>query len=156
MQGSVSFQPAGESDWVQAVPNRPMTTGDSCGRIKVRERSGTQVYRDPFSRQHRFLVSQPGRSHHADPAHVGSLNINVQRLNRNNVFEVDTPNQAFRFPARTLPGKASGDGNDTVVSVREGEGESTAAVDLHPACRREARSAVRVAQRRRGENRRPR
>src|SRR5271166_6278254 len=28
LQGSVSFQPAGESDWVQAVPNRPMTTGD--------------------------------------------------------------------------------------------------------------------------------
>src|SRR6266581_2946036 len=28
MQGSVSFQPAGESEWVQAVPNRPMTTGD--------------------------------------------------------------------------------------------------------------------------------
>jgi hypothetical protein len=28
MEGSVSFQPAGETDWVQAVPNRPMTTGD--------------------------------------------------------------------------------------------------------------------------------
>src|SRR5712692_369063 len=29
MQGSVSFQPAGESEWVQAVPNRPLTTGDT-------------------------------------------------------------------------------------------------------------------------------
>src|SRR5215470_10406320 len=28
LQGSVSFQPAGESDWVEAVRNRPMTTGD--------------------------------------------------------------------------------------------------------------------------------
>ena len=28
MEGSVSFQPAGETDWVGAVPNRPMTTGD--------------------------------------------------------------------------------------------------------------------------------
>src|ERR1039457_4452393 len=28
IEGSVSFQPAGETDWVQAVPNRPMTTGD--------------------------------------------------------------------------------------------------------------------------------
>src|SRR6266853_1520024 len=28
LQGSVSFQPAGESDWVQAVSNWPMTTGD--------------------------------------------------------------------------------------------------------------------------------
>src|SRR5271168_5384428 len=28
LQGSVSFQPAGETDWVGAVPNRPMSTGD--------------------------------------------------------------------------------------------------------------------------------
>src|ERR1039457_2196292 len=28
IQGSVSFQPAGESEWVDAVPNRPMSTGD--------------------------------------------------------------------------------------------------------------------------------
>src|SRR5215471_13172344 len=27
-QGSVSFRPAGEDDWVSAVPNRPMVTGD--------------------------------------------------------------------------------------------------------------------------------
>ena len=28
MQGSVSFQPSGESEWVQAAQNRPLTTGD--------------------------------------------------------------------------------------------------------------------------------
>src|SRR5258708_30713809 len=28
MEGSISFQPAGESEWVQAVSNRPLTTGD--------------------------------------------------------------------------------------------------------------------------------
>src|SRR5579864_2309458 len=27
--GSVSFQPGGEGDWVQAVQNRPLTTGDN-------------------------------------------------------------------------------------------------------------------------------
>src|SRR5579862_8924441 len=27
-QGSVSFRPAGEDDWVTGVPNRPMVTGD--------------------------------------------------------------------------------------------------------------------------------
>ena len=27
-QGSVSFRPAGEDDWVTAVPNRPLVTGD--------------------------------------------------------------------------------------------------------------------------------
>ena len=29
IQGSVSFQPGGEGDWVDAVPNRPLTTGDN-------------------------------------------------------------------------------------------------------------------------------
>ena len=28
LQGSVSFQPAGETEWVGAVPNRPMSSGD--------------------------------------------------------------------------------------------------------------------------------
>src|ERR1700756_3182826 len=28
LEGSVSFQPAGEPDWVQPVANRPITTGD--------------------------------------------------------------------------------------------------------------------------------
>src|SRR5215469_15856580 len=28
LQGSVSLEPAGESDWVEAAPNRPMTIGD--------------------------------------------------------------------------------------------------------------------------------
>ena len=28
-QGSVTFQPGGEGDWVAAVPNRPLTSGDN-------------------------------------------------------------------------------------------------------------------------------
>ena len=28
-QGAVSFQPGGEGDWVTAVPNRPLTSGDN-------------------------------------------------------------------------------------------------------------------------------
>lgn len=50
----------------------------------------------------------------------------MRRLDRDDVFEIDTPNQAFSV---TQPGsyrvKASEDGNYTVVSVRQGEGEST-------------------------------
>jgi hypothetical protein len=29
LTGSISFQPAGEGDWVAAIPNRPLTTGDN-------------------------------------------------------------------------------------------------------------------------------
>src|SRR5262249_56193042 len=29
VQGAVSFQPGGQGDWLDAVPNRPLTTGDN-------------------------------------------------------------------------------------------------------------------------------
>ncbi len=29
VQGTVSFQPGGQGDWLAAVPNRPLTTGDN-------------------------------------------------------------------------------------------------------------------------------
>ena len=29
VQGAVSFQPDGQGDWLDAVPNRPLTTGDN-------------------------------------------------------------------------------------------------------------------------------
>ena len=46
LRGSVSFQPAGESDWVSAVPNRPMTTADRLwadddGRAEIQLGSAT-------------------------------------------------------------------------------------------------------------------
>ncbi|HST11538.1 MAG TPA: DUF6600 domain-containing protein, partial [Terriglobales bacterium] len=56
----------------------------------------------------------------------GALDVSVRRLDRGSVFEVDTPNQAL---TALQPGRyrieASEDGNDTVVTIREGEGEST-------------------------------
>ena len=56
----------------------------------------------------------------------GALNIRVRRLNRDDIFEIDTPNQAFSvFQPGSYRVEASQDGRDTVVSVREGEGEST-------------------------------
>jgi len=56
----------------------------------------------------------------------GSLNITVRRLGSDDVFEVDTPNQAFSIyqPGR-YRAEASEDGYSTVISVREGGGEST-------------------------------
>ena len=127
MQGSVSFQPAGESDWVQAVPNRPMTTGDKLwadqdSRAEVE--LGSAAIRLAANTGFSFL----NLDDHTMQIQLtsGSLNINVRRLNRNDVFEVDTPNQAFSvFQPGRYRVEASGDGNYTVVSVREGEGEST-------------------------------
>ena len=56
----------------------------------------------------------------------GTLNLRVQRLGRDEVFEVDTPNQAFSV---TQPGQyrveAGADGNSSMVIVRQGQGEVT-------------------------------
>src|SRR6202047_4522356 len=96
MQGSVSFQPGGESEWVQASPNRPLTTGDnlwtdtnSRGELHI----GSTALR---------LSSETGISFlNLDDRTVqiqlaqGSLSVHLRRLDGGDAFEVDTPNLAF-------------------------------------------------------------
>jgi hypothetical protein len=127
MEGSVSFQPAGESDWVQAVPNRPMTTGDKLWAdrdSRAELELGSAVIRLSANTGFSFL--------NLDDRTVqiqltsGALNIRVRRLNRDDIFEIDTPNQAFSvFQPGRYRVEASEDGTYTVISIREGEGEST-------------------------------
>ena len=127
MDGSVSFQPAGEADWVEAAPNRPMTTGDKLwidrdSRAEV-ELGSTSIH----------LSSNTGFSFlNVDDRTIqiqlstGAINMNVRRLENDDVVEVDTPNQAFSvFRPGRYRVEASDDGTYTVVTVREGEGEST-------------------------------
>src|SRR5689334_21000785 len=58
---------------------------------------------------------------------AGTLSIRVRRLERDEIFEVDTPNQAFSI---LRPGRyrleASEDGTGTLVTVMDGKGESSA------------------------------
>jgi hypothetical protein len=127
IEGSVSFQPAGESEWVEAVPNRPMTTGD---KLWADQNSRAEVELGSTSIH---LSSTTGFSFiNLDDRTVqiqlssGALNVRVRRLDRDSIFEVDTPNQAFSiFQPGRYRVEASGDGTYTVVTVREGEGEST-------------------------------
>src|SRR2546429_3798274 len=95
-QGSVSFQPGGEGDWVSAVPNRPLTTGDNLwtdrnsraelhvGSTSVRmgpETSLTFLQLDDRTAQ--FRLSD------------GSMILRVRHLDDDDLIEVDTPNAAF-------------------------------------------------------------
>ena len=127
IQGSVSFQPAGESEWVEAVPNRPLTTGDKIWADRD-SRAEVQLGSAMIN-----LAPNTGFSFlNLDDRTVqieltsGTVNIRVWNLERDNVFEVDTANQAFSV---LQPGRyrvdASEDGNSTVVTIRDGEGEST-------------------------------
>jgi hypothetical protein len=127
IQGSISFQPGGETDWVQASPNRPLTTGDnlwadrdSRGELHIGSSSiriGSETGITFLNLDDRTVQIQLAQ---------GSLNVNVRRLDGGDDFEIDTPNLAFTLDR---PGDyrvdVEPDGNATVITVRAGEGEAT-------------------------------
>jgi hypothetical protein len=127
IQGSISFQPGGETDWVQANPNRPLTTGDNLwadknsrgelhiGSSSIRIASETGItFLNLDDRTVQIQLAQ------------GSMSVNVRRLDGGDAFEIDTPNIAFTLQR---PGEYRVDvdpsGGSTVVTVREGEGDAT-------------------------------
>lgn len=137
VRGNVSFEPAGTDDWVSAVVNRPLTTGDKLWNDT-----------DSFSELHLgsaavWLGSSTGFSFlnlTDNTAQIrlteGTLNIRVRRLGDDETFEVDTPNLAFTV---LHPGNykinVNEAGDTTVVVVRDGQGEITgggSAYTLHP------------------------
>jgi hypothetical protein len=125
--GSVSFQPGGEGDWVQAVANRPLTTGDNLwadkdsraelqtGSTSIRMDSETSVtFLDLDDRTTQLKLSQ------------GSIIVRVRHLDDEDQFEIDTPNLAFQIQ-RTGEYRidVSADGNETDATVWHGRGEGT-------------------------------
>jgi FecR protein len=127
IQGSVSFQPGGQSEWVEAVPNRPMTTGDQIwvDRDSRAELSLGSAVIDLNSNTGASFLNLDDRTVQVQLS-SGSVSIRVRHLDRDDVFEIDTPNQAFSiFQPGRYRVEASEDGKYTVVSIREGEGEST-------------------------------
>jgi hypothetical protein len=126
IQGSVSFQPGGETDWVQANPNRPLTTGDnlwadknSRGELHI----GSTAIRLADETGISFL-NLDDRTVQIQLAQ-GSLSVHIRRLDGGDAFEVDTPNLAFTVQR---PGEYRFDvdpnGQTTNLTVREGEGEA--------------------------------
>lgn len=134
--GAVSFQPAGTDDWVSAVVNRPMTTGDklwSDNGARAEMHIGSASLRVGGNTGFSFLnladnVTQIRLSE-------GSLRIRVKHLDENESFEVDTPNLAFSIlRAGIYRINVNEAGDATVVKIRGGEGEVTgngAAYNMH-------------------------
>lgn len=126
LRGAVSFQPAGESDWAEATPNRPLTTADrlwtepgaraelGVGPVTVRLGSSTDF--TLLNLDDRIVQLQLSQ---------GTLLLRVLRLGRDEQVEVDTPNLALSvFTPGTYRVEASADGGSTVVRVQSGEGEA--------------------------------
>jgi hypothetical protein len=126
-EGSISFQPAGTDDWVSAVVNRPMSTGDKLWTdqdSRAELHIGSASIRLSSNTGFSFLnltddVTQLSLT-------AGTLRIRVKRLGENETFEVDTPNLAFSI---LRPGtyriRVNDEGDATMIAVRGGEGEVT-------------------------------
>jgi len=127
MEGSVSFQPGGEGDWLQAVQNRPLTTGDNLWADKDSRAElhvGSTVLRIGAETSMTFL-DLDDRSTQIRLA-LGTLMLQVRHLDDDDHFEVDTPNLAFTV---RRPGEYRLDVNEagdaTLITVWKGQGEAT-------------------------------
>src|SRR5271156_5973070 len=120
MEGSVSFLPAGETDWVGAVPNRPMSTGD---QLWTDENSRAEVQLGSAVIRLAPLTTFSFLNLDDDTVQIqlssGAINVTVRWLRDQEDFEVDTSNQAFNvFQPGHYRVEASADGTYTVISVR--------------------------------------
>src|SRR6201997_2562831 len=95
MEGSVSFEPAGENDWVGAVDNRPLTTGDKLWADKD-SRAELQLGSAVIRLSENTGISFLNLDDHTVQVQLSSgvINIRVRRLDRDDDLEIDTPNLA--------------------------------------------------------------
>ncbi|MGO8816369.1 MAG: DUF6600 domain-containing protein [Terriglobia bacterium] len=122
VEGKVTFQPSGETDWSEASVNRPVTTGDrvyadkgaraelEVGPFAVRLSEGTDVTLANLNDQ----LMQLGVGQ-------GTVRITVYQLPDNNSVEIDTPNGALIVQAAgSYRVDTAADGNSTQVTVNAG------------------------------------
>src|SRR5215472_9358489 len=122
LSGSVSFQPAGTDDWVNAMVNRPITTGDKLwadNDSRAELHLGAASIRVASNTGFSFLNLTDNNTQIRLSA--GTLRIRVKRLDDNENFEIDTPNLAFSV---LRPGvyriHVNEEGDSTVIGVRSG------------------------------------
>jgi hypothetical protein len=134
--GSVSVQPQGTGDWAEGSANRPLTNADNVWADKDSRAElnlGTGVLR--ISSETSLTLTNVTNDAVQVQLHQGSVNLHLRKLYDGEVYEVDTPNQAFTV---TKSGDYRFDvdpnGDSTVVTVRKGDGEATGqgtAVQVH-------------------------
>ena len=122
IQGKVTFQPSGETDWSEASVNRPVTTGDrlyadqgaraelEVGPFAVRLSQATDVTLANLNDQ----LMQLGVGQ-------GTVRVTVYQMPDNNSVEIDTPNGALILQAAgSYRVDTAPDGNSTQVTVNAG------------------------------------
>jgi hypothetical protein len=127
MTGSVSVQPGGQGDWVQAISNRPLTTGDNIWADKD-SRAELQIGSTAVRMDAETSITFLNLDDHNTQLRLslGSLIVRVRHMDDDDHYEVDTPNQAFVIQR---PGEyrvdVNSDGSESDVTVWKGRGEVT-------------------------------
>jgi hypothetical protein len=127
IEGSVSFQPEGENDWVEAEINRPLANGDN---LWADENSRAEVHIGSTAlrlspKTGITLLDVSDRIAQIRLAQ-GSLVVKVRHVDEDDGYEIDTPNVAF---VPTQAGEyridVDPDGRRTDITVWRGRGEIT-------------------------------
>jgi hypothetical protein len=127
VQGSVSFQPGGQGDWVEGSQNRTLTVGDNLwvdrdSRAELQIGS-TSIRLGPETS---LTFLDLGNNTTQLRLSMGSIFFSVRHYGGDDAFEVDTPNLAFNLDR---PGQfridVNENGDQTVASVFRGEAEIT-------------------------------
>ena len=127
VEGSVSFQPGGEGDWLDAVRNRPLTIGDNLwvdkdSRAEIQIGS-TSIRLGP---QTSLTFLDLGNDVTQIRLSLGSLYFRVRHFGGDDAFEVDTPNLAFNVNrSGEFRLDANENGDQTIATVYRGEAEIT-------------------------------
>jgi hypothetical protein len=116
----------GEQDWITAVPNRPLVTGDNLwadkdsraelhiGSTAIRLNSETSL----------TMLAVNDRSVQLRLA-LGTLIVRVRHIDDEDSFEVDTPNLAFTLLRNgEYRIEVNPDGNQTTITVLHGRGQA--------------------------------
>ena len=125
LRGDVSFQPAGEDDWVQANLNRPLGTGDKLFTdhdARAEMEVGAATLR--LDAQSNFDILNLNDTVAQTELTQGMMNLHVRRVFEGQSYEVDTPTLAFVI---NQPGDyrvdIAPDGTSTMVTVFKGAGD---------------------------------
>ena len=123
--GPVSFSPAGDDQWANAILNRPVMTGDRLwsdngARVELTLDNGALWLGAATS----IVVSNIDDRTAQFELQQGTLDLRVRRVVSGNIVEIDTPNLAFQV---TQPGRyrieVDPQSGTTTVVVRSGTAE---------------------------------
>lgn len=127
LEGMVSFRPSGSSQWIPAVPNRPLTSGDELW-TDAGARAEVQLGSAAIRMDSKTYFGILELSDEAFQAQLidGTIAVRVRRIEAGDAFEIDTPNASVSpLEAGEYRVSVNPKGDATDVTARTGGIEVT-------------------------------